>query len=335
MSLRRARAVFSVILTLTLTTTASGAPEVPPIVEPLTFEQQAQLRDFLIDTFWGRLNSIKSLDYQYAHRRSGNAMYGEGRYERDGERYRHGYVERHGDGRFCHGMESLWDGRLIHERRMDGIALWRVPAEERPVGPRPDQALLEGIRRAYGLKPQSDSRYDFVGAMESKVLGRHCIELRFKQTMQGRRFDLVIRHARDVDYWPIYIAAMNVNGRSGTEVIDVQYHKKVEEDGSAVFFPASFRQRHRSPRGVSTTSFVIDGKTLRLNEKIDESRFKMEPWPSESVQLEDGRTVPPVDPDWEPDGRVGFPMRDWMTLQHKRLQARKSVVVEPATKPAK
>ena len=54
MILTRARAVFCTAAILNLTTVAVVAPEAPKPVEPLTFERQAQLRDFVIERYASR-----------------------------------------------------------------------------------------------------------------------------------------------------------------------------------------------------------------------------------------------------------------------------------------
>src|SRR5687768_6447017 len=279
--------VFAAVITLAALV-VRAAPELA--LEPnrlKTFDKQVQLRDFVIEKYLAAINSIKSVEFDYALRLptiNGPGKPRLARYVRDGERFWH-----------KHAADVMWDGKHAYRRIEKGLlyrsANLHYASPECPV---PEHALNSQLERGYGIAQRDNSGhqgvyqmargadlrpYAFLGAAEVQYEGRECVEMRF--ISRDEKFILTAHHARELDYWPVNIHVVRHDGLSGSEIADIRYHKKLEPDGSAVFFPMSFETRHWAPRGKTKGVYQIDEKTLRVNEKIDDARFK--PSPDEKI----------------------------------------------------
>jgi hypothetical protein len=235
------------------------------------------------------------------------------RYARDGEMYYHGSRVINYDGRFGIMSEVAWDGQRSANRHSFGLMNFASSPESALTSNQtPDDSVGHFAERALGLVDDPENRCEFLGASETEYEGRPVVELRYKRVLD--QDTVIIRHGKDVGYWPVHLLRNAPGGGTFCEMKDVKY-ARFESQGNVLFYPVyAYRGVYfgaRYPKGKyadNHLTLVVDEKTLKVNEPIPLSRFTITPWPSEQVHdVNTDRWIEPTDPNWSAVGKVDFP----------------------------
>jgi hypothetical protein len=174
-----------------------------------------------------------------------------------------------------------------------------------PSCPTPDTSLNSYLEEAYGFVDIDRAKYRFVAAREVDWDGNACIRVQFQAlAYEGT---LTIHHARDFGYWPVHVELIKGDGTVVYELSDVRFGV-MERDGNRLYFPVRYVQRSYPQGKGNRLEFQVREGSLRINEPIPHTKFRLEQWPNEKLGDLDANTVTPAkDQQWKPDSRLTFP----------------------------
>ncbi len=210
--------------------------------------------------------------------------------------------------------ECAWDGQIAYVR--PGMELFSHSMDRQKADKgcmTPEEVLDIYIAAALGLKSDPlHQQYTLLDGNESEFQGEPCIDLKF--TMTGQKAgSLSVRFGKEHGYWPVWELVANPDGTPRSELTSVVY-TKLNTDGNDVFYPIqmahtlTFDQNRKN-----LASYQVDPKTLKINQPIDPSRFALTPWPCQEVyDWDTNKSTRPVDPAWDPVGKVDFPFDDFV-----------------------
>ena len=300
---------------------------IPKLVSGVTPADESLLRQ-VATLYRANLDAVKTAEYDYTFEFGGTLR--ACRYARDGAKFRHASLDRYtsGDGL---GMPHVaaWDGQRGYMRARANVLTYASQRDDAfPSCQTIEQKANLYLRQALGFEPKPDEQYRLRSARRVEVDGHPCIELTFDVLWNGGT--LVAAHATDAGYWPVSVELIKADGRVSNRRMGFEF-RAVESGGNTLYFPTRLESRNLpdDPRG-GVSYFRVDPKSIRLNEPIDPATFVLTPWPSEeTVDLQTLQTTKPVDYDWKPAGKVGFPFDEFL-LSVADLERRRRADEEPA-----
>jgi hypothetical protein len=307
--LRRCRRISpAFIIVLLILCSGSHAAETP-----------AQALKRVASIYQSNKTAVKSIEYDYEE--SINTWHYVARYAASGDKQYHAALRDTRGGGIIMPREVAWDGQRAYVRQLYGtLDVSNDQSNWRKSNPTPDEAVAGGFEVAAGLKKREGYSYVLVSSDEVEIDGRLCTRFVFRE--KSRNWTLTTTHAQDVGYWPILEELKEADGFVSDEISGVKYANR-DATGATVYFPlAATIVARKSETQTNVFKYEVHPETLKINAPIDDSRFVLNPWPSEKVRnLDTKRTTPARDAAWKPAGQVGFPFDRYAMLQetHKGL----------------
>jgi hypothetical protein len=230
------------------------------------------------------------------------------RYARQGDCLHHASIDLLPTGARSFPREMAYDGQVIM-RRPNPAYMYRSRdvTKATPSCPTPESAINDYLEQALGYVPRDDQQYEVVSAEIVEFLGDECVELSFAAKWLGGR--LVSRHTKSKGYAPVSVELFDHTGKRVYHLRDARY-AELAIDGNILYYPTHFATESwiEGATAANVLVYDVEPSTLKVNELIPRSRFRLDPWPNEHVyDLETGASERTKDPTWSPIGKVGFP----------------------------
>jgi hypothetical protein len=260
----------------------------------------------VIDAYAAQLKATRTIEFRYT------LTYSDGRrecdYARDGEKYRHRHIHIGREGTVAMPHDVSWDGgRAYYRMSVDRLGVSRESDYFRKAAALPDEELNTYPAQAYGWESSRGAQYAFRSAREVEFDGLDCIELKFDIFGRRRNETLIIRHAREYGYWPVHVWRARPGALPAYEMVAMRFGRSIE-DGMAAYYPLHVESCSFNRRGNSRSVFVVNEATLRINQPIEPSRFRIPIFTWDAVwDFDTGQRTEPKAPTAVPDARVGFP----------------------------
>jgi hypothetical protein len=244
----------------------------------------------------------------------------ESRFLRDGEKVYQASLRTRPDGINDLPSEASWDGERSYMRTRPGmLAVSKDKSRWHQSVPCPDTHLLSFLSEGMGILSELPHVSRDLSVKATLIAGSEApdgkISLTYANTDRRGRQDLTTIHDPQRSYWPVQWKIQRPDGSVIASVERVEF-AQIDEEGKTGYFPTHFIIRQhltRDGQPVPGDESLLEHRvvSLRMNEPIDPARFVLDPWPLESLYLEDEERIePPVDPNWDPAGKVGFPFEE-------------------------